>query len=77
MSAHSTGKTPHVKIVTLGDSGVGAKNLVRRLKGLDFNDDSPPTVGASFISQALTVDGTSVVVDIWSLLHCPQHVAPA
>ena len=77
MSAHSTDETPRVKIVMLGFTYVGAKNLVRRLMGRDFDDDLPATMGGTCIRQALTVDGTSVVVDIWSLLHCPQNVAPA
>ena len=77
MSAHSTDETPRVKIVMLGFTYVGAKNLVRRLMGLEFDDNSPATMGGTFNKQALTVDGTSVMLEIWSLLHCPQHVASA
>ena len=76
MSAGSADVIPHVKIVLLGLNDAGANSLTLRFLKHDFVENSPPTVGTTFVRQVVTVDGTDVRADFWSLLH-HQHVEPA
>ena len=57
-----------IKIVLLGDSGVGAKTslLERFTKGI-FRDDQHATIGAAFDTKTLEVDGIKVKLCFWGL----------
>ncbi|KAI8464489.1 MAG: ras family-domain-containing protein [Monoraphidium minutum] len=60
------GPPPRVKLVLLGDSGVGKSCLVLRYVRGQFDESSKITVGAAFMShQIITPEGKSLKFEIW------------
>ncbi len=54
------------KVVILGSQGVGKTSLVHRYTTGQFNAGSmPSTIGASFATKRLIVDGTKVRLQLW------------
>lgn len=64
MSA-TDGKPREVKVVLLGDTGVGKSSLVLRFVTNNFKPYSESTIGASFMSKVVTVDGKQTKFQIW------------
>jgi len=58
-------KCPEVKLVLLGDAGVGKSSLAQRYVTNNFKPYCETTIGASFMSKMVTVDGVSVKCQIW------------
>ncbi|KAK9797374.1 hypothetical protein WJX73_006701 [Symbiochloris irregularis] len=57
---------PRVKLVLLGDSGVGKSCLVLRYVRRQFDPQSQVTVGAAFMSHSVHLpDGSTVKFEIW------------
>jgi small GTP-binding protein len=54
-----------VKIVLIGDSGVGKTNLLSRFTRDQFNPDSKSTIGVEFATKTLDVEGKTVKAQIW------------
>lgn len=54
-----------VKVVLLGDAGVGKSSLLRRFVQDAFGDDSEPTMGAAFLSRTIRVGDKSIHFNIW------------
>ena len=66
----STSKRREVKVVLLGDQGVGKSSLVLRFVTNNFKFDSETTIGASFMSKMIMIpqeDGEQMMVNfkIW------------
>jgi len=53
------------KIVILGDTGVGKTSLVLQYVENRFNIISSPTIGASFLSKTVWVDGARCKLQLW------------
>ncbi|MEW5308126.1 MAG: hypothetical protein WDW38_000106 [Sanguina aurantia] len=65
-SAAAQGLPPRVKLVLLGDSGVGKSCLVLRYVKGQFDASMRITVGAAFVShRVLLPDGNSIKFEIW------------
>jgi len=61
-----TKRALNFKLVLLGDSAVGKSSTVTRFVKDTFSDMQQPTIGASFLTQTLTLDdGQQVMLDIW------------
>lgn len=57
---------PRIKLVLLGDSGVGKSCLVLRYVRGQFDPTSKVTVGAAFMSHSVHLpDGTTIKFEIW------------
>jgi len=54
-----------LKLVIVGDSGVGKTNLVARYVVDEFNIESPSTIGVDFMTKTLTMDGLEVRAQLW------------
>jgi small GTP-binding protein len=54
-----------LKIVLIGDSGVGKTNLLARFTRDQFSPDSKSTIGVEFATKALEVEGKTVKAQIW------------
>lgn len=54
-----------VKICLLGDTGVGKSSLVLRFVRDQYKENMESTIGASFMTKHLTVDGNTFVFQIW------------
>jgi small GTP-binding protein len=49
-----------MKIIVVGDSGVGKTNLVNRFTQQTFLDDCKPTVGVEFFSRNIDIEGKTI-----------------
>ena len=54
-----------IKVVLLGDSGVGKTSLINRYVKDIFNDIQSQTVGASFLRKSIVVNGDNIELSIW------------
>ena len=58
-------KKNFLKIVILGDSGVGKTTLLQQYVNGKLNQHSKPTIGADFSKKELMIDNTIVTLQIW------------
>ena len=54
-----------VKIILIGDSGVGKTNLINTFVGLGFNESENPTVSGYFNSKAMEVNDKNYILNLW------------
>ena len=54
-----------VKIVAIGDSGVGKTSLIQMFEHTKFTESFKPTIGADFSNKEITIDGRIVTLQIW------------
>lgn len=54
-----------LKIVLVGDSGVGKTSIISRFTRNKFNPDSSPTIGVEFATKALKIDDQNVKTQLW------------
>ena len=54
-----------LKIVVVGDSGVGKTNLIRRFIQNDFQSNSKATVGVEFFSKSFKINDNVFKIEIW------------
>ena len=53
-----------LKIVLVGDSGVGKSNIISKYTKNEFNYESKTTIGVEFATKVVTVDAKTVKVDL-------------
>lgn len=58
-------QTTNLKVVLLGDSGVGKTSIVTRFIANSFNPGSEATLGASFMGKALQFNDKILKFNIW------------
>lgn len=65
----SAGKTQHIKLVLLGDQGVGKSCIALRFVRSEFPENSEATIGAGFLTRTVALDNQpenhNVKFDIW------------
>ncbi|KAG2554711.1 ras-related protein RABF1-like [Panicum virgatum] len=77
-SSATDSKDLRAKLVLLGDSGVGKSCIVLRFVRGQFDPTSKVTVGASFLSQTLALeDSTIVKFEIWDTAGQERYAALA
>jgi small GTP-binding protein len=54
-----------IKIVLLGDMSVGKTSFITRYITGKFKDDNSSTLGASFFTQNIKIDGEEHLLEIW------------
>jgi GTPase SAR1 family protein len=54
-----------VKIVAIGDSGVGKTSLIQMFEHSRFTENFKPTIGADFSNKEITVEGKVVTLQVW------------
>ena len=55
-------KKNFIKIVILGDSGVGKTTLLQQYLNGKITGNAKPTIGADFSKKVITIDGTQVTL---------------
>ncbi|CAI5713912.1 unnamed protein product [Hyaloperonospora brassicae] len=65
MADAGNGKAREVKVVLLGDTGVGKSSLVLRFVTNNFRPYSESTIGASFMSKMIVVNDAPIKYQIW------------
>ncbi|XP_028854610.1 ras-related protein rab7 [Denticeps clupeoides] len=58
-------KQPHLKVILIGNSGVGKSSFMNRFVNHRFTNLYRATIGTDFLSKEMTVDGCSVTLQIW------------
>ena len=58
-------KKVFLKVVIIGDSGVGKTSLIHRYTSTRFLQDFKPTIGAEFSNREVVIKGQPVVAQIW------------
>ncbi|XP_066262347.1 ras-related protein Rab-9A [Euwallacea similis] len=61
----SANKNPLLKVVILGDGGVGKSCLMNRFVSNQFDDHSFHTIGVEFLNKDLEIDGQTYTLQIW------------
>jgi Ras-related protein Rab-7A len=54
-----------LKVIILGDSGVGKTSLMNQYVNKKFDNRYKATIGADFLTKELEVEGTLVTLQIW------------
>ncbi|OAX34828.1 hypothetical protein K503DRAFT_851481 [Rhizopogon vinicolor AM-OR11-026] len=54
-----------LKVIILGDSGVGKTSLMNQFVNSRFNSQYKATIGADFLTKEVTVDNRLVTMQIW------------
>ncbi|KAG5181321.1 GTPase Ypt3 [Tribonema minus] len=54
-----------VKVVLLGNSGVGKSNLIARYHANEFSNEFMSTIGVEFVTKKIEVDGVAIRLQIW------------
>ena len=54
-----------IKVVILGESGVGKSSVMLRFVTNNFKSDSAPTVGASYMGKTMQISDKSIKFNIW------------
>lgn len=60
-----SGKSLLLKVLLLGDGGVGKNSLMNRYVTHKFDSQAFHTIGVEFLNQDLEVDGRLVTLQIW------------
>lgn len=58
-------KIKELKIVILGDVGVGKTNIITRYLSNKFNEDSVTTNGASYMMKKIVIDNVTYRLNVW------------
>lgn len=58
-------KSTFLKVVLLGDGGVGKSSLMNRFVSGKFDSQSFHTIGVEFLNKDVTVEGQSYTLQIW------------
>ncbi|XP_050303132.1 ras-related protein Rab-9A isoform X2 [Anthonomus grandis grandis] len=61
----SNTKNPLLKVVILGDGGVGKSCLMNRFVSNQFDEHSFHTIGVEFLNKDLDIDGQMYTLQIW------------
>ena len=54
-----------MKLILVGDSGVGKTNILSKYLKNDFDPDSKATVGVEFGTKNIEIDNKRIKVQIW------------
>lgn len=56
---------PQIKLILLGDSGVGKSSIIKRYMEDSFEDNITSTLGSSFLEKTINVKGKKVKIEVW------------
>ncbi|CUM65751.1 uncharacterized protein PRCAT00003399001 [Priceomyces carsonii] len=61
----SVRKKTLLKVIILGDSGVGKTSLMQQFVNKKFSHQYKATIGADFLTKEITIDNKQVTLQIW------------
>ena len=54
-----------IKVILIGDSGVGKTNLINTSIGLEFEEGKRPTISGSFMEKLIEIDNKKYSLNLW------------
>jgi len=54
-----------LKVILVGDSGVGKTSLINSCSGQKFNESEEPTISGNYVIKNLKIDGKEYKVNLW------------
>ena len=54
-----------IKVIVVGETGVGKTNLINAVKGLNFNEDSKSTINIKSIKKIMTIFKKNYTIKLW------------
>ena len=64
----SDSQDEYIKVVLLGESGVGKTNLINILTGGEFNENETLTMASSFLLKKIKVNDKEYTIQIWDTI---------
>ena len=61
-------KTNEIKVILIGDSGVGKTNLINKALGKRFNETENVTAAANFSVKNMTINGKEFKIKLWDTI---------
>ena len=55
----------HIKLILLGETGVGKTAIIQRYNENIFNDDINSTSNIDFIKKEVTINDQKVILELW------------
>ncbi|EAS02392.1 small guanosine triphosphatase family Ras-related in brain (Rab) family protein (macronuclear) [Tetrahymena thermophila SB210] len=62
-----------VKVVLVGDEGVGKTQISRRIAGLQYNEKHTPTIGVDFKVKTMQVGNNIMKFQVWDTAGIPKY----
>ena len=64
----SDNREEFVKVILLGESGVGKTNLINIFTGGEFNENEAVSLTSSFLLKKITVNGKKYTIQLWDTI---------
>ena len=68
MSQNEDEETDEIKVILIGDSGVGKTNLINIAMGNEFNDNEKTTSTATFSVKKMKINGKEYNLNLWDTI---------
>ena len=65
MSEKDDNSTETIKVILLGETGVGKTNLINAVKGINYSQDTKSTINIQSIKKIMTIYESNYKVKIW------------
>ena len=62
-----------IKTILLGEQAVGKTNLINATIGLDFKEDSNPTLASTYVEKQYNINGTKYLMKIWDTVGMEKY----
>ena len=73
MSNEQNEENRKLKIILVGNAGIGKTSIINRYHNNSFNENSLSTVSMNFISKTMNINKKKVIVDIWDTAGQEQY----
>ena len=57
-----------IKVILVGDSGVGKTNLINVCVGKDFNSYTKPSISSSLLQKNLIINNLNYIINLWDTM---------
>ena len=58
----------NIKVILIGDAGVGKTNLINVSSGGQFNENEASSLSASYLKKQITIDGVKYTISLWDTI---------
>ena len=72
-AVYDESENDEIKIILLGDSGVGKTSLINIVTGREFNENERTTEGSSFSEKIIKIDKEEYILNIWDTIGQEQY----